>query len=322
MQVLITVPLEERQLIQINQAFPDVEFTSALSEEEIIKQIGQADIVFGDLSRRSFLAAKNLRWIQSYSAGVNWLMVIPELVAGEVLVTNTRGAHAPTIAEHFFGALISLTRKLPEQYAAQLRKEWLDGSNWPQQVGNYPLGLMGLTLGILGFGNIGRAIAERAVGFQMRIIALDRMDVPRPPYLAELWMLDKLPELLKQSDVLVVTVPGTAETYGMLSRELLALMKPSAYLSVVSRGGIVDEQALVEMLNQGRLAGAFLDVFRTEPLPATSPLWDAPNLILTPHSSGKSENTTNTVTNIFIENLQRYRDGYPLKNMVNKVLGF
>jgi phosphoglycerate dehydrogenase-like enzyme len=322
MQLLITVPWDAEQFKRIQQAFPGVDFITALSEDKILQAVGDVEVVFGDLSRNAFLAAKKLRWVQCHGAGVNNLVAIPELVKSDVLVTNTRGAHAPTIAEHVLGTLIALTRKLPELYLAQTRKEWINWSEWSKKVGARPVGLFGMTLGVIGLGNIGRAVAERAAAFQMKIIAVDILDVPRPPYVAELWKIDGLSKLLQQSDVVVVTIPGTPETNGLLGRQALALMKPSAYLCVVSRGGIIDEEALASMLTEGRLAGAAVDVFKKEPLPADSPLWSAPNLILTPHVCGKSENTTAAATSIFMENLACYLDHKPLNNLVNKEMGF
>jgi len=322
MKLLITVPWDEAQMLRVIQTFPHVEFITALNEDEIGQKIGEVEVVYGDITREGFRQAEKLRWIQSHSAGVNKLVAIPELVTSEVVVTSTSGAHAATIAEQFFGALLSLTRKLPDLYQAQKRRKWVDWGEWAERVGSRPVSLQGLTLGILGFGNIGRAIAERGAAFQMRVVAADLGEVTRPAYLAELWPIDQLTELLKQADVLVVTVPGTPETNNMLSREMLAMMKQGAYLGVLSRGGIVDEETAAEMLCSGRLAGAIFDVFKKEPLPQDSPLWDAPNLIITPHTSGKSEQTTAAATSIFIENLGHYLAGKPLRNVVNKELGF
>jgi phosphoglycerate dehydrogenase-like enzyme len=322
MKILITVPWDQKQLLRITQAFPQVEFQTALSENLILQTVGDAEVVFGDLSRDAFLKAEKLRWIQCHGAGVNKLVAIPELVASNIPVTNTSGAHAPTIAEHFFGGLISLTRILPELYLAKQRREWASWSKWVDQFGRLPVSLAGMTIGVIGLGNIGRAIAERAAAFQMRVIAVDIWEVPQPSYLAGFWKIDQLARLLEQSDVVVVTVPGTPETANLLSKEMLLLMKPTAYLGVVSRGGIVDEDALAEMLIEGRLAGAVMDVFQKEPLPTQSRLWDAPNLMLTPHVSGKSEQTTAAATSIFIDNLECYLAGKPLKNMVKKEMGF
>ncbi len=322
MKLLITVPWDETQLLRVKQAFPSVEFTTELSEDRIQQAVEDAEVVFGDLTRNAFLKAKKVRWIQCHGAGVNKLVAIPELIESNVSITNTSGAHAPTIAEHFFGTLISLTRKLPELYVAQQREEWVNWSEWTEKIGNRPISLLGLTLGVIGFGNIGRAIAERAAAFQMKIIAVDIREFAKPPYLDELWKLENLSQLLKQADVVAVTVPGTPETAGLLNGEALSLMKPTAYLGVVSRGGVVDEHALADILVKGRLAGAALDVFKSEPLRGDSPLWKAPNLILTPHCSGKSEYTNTAATSIFMENLERYLTGNQLVNQVNKELGF
>jgi phosphoglycerate dehydrogenase-like enzyme len=322
MKLLITVPWDENQMLRVKQAFPHVEFITALAEEDIVRWIGDAEVVFGDLSRKAFLNARNVQWIQCHSAGVNNLAAIPELVASSVVVTNTSGAHAATMAEHFMGSLISLTRKLPQLYQAQQRKDWIDWGKWNERMGGDPISLQGMKLGIFGFGNIGRAVGERAAPFQMRVTAVDLCELHKPAYLAELWPPYRLPDLLKESDVVVVAVPSTPVTNGLIDREMLALMKQGSYLAVLSRGGIVDETAVAEMLRDGRLAGAIFDVFKTEPLPQSSPLWDAPNLIITPHSSGKSEHTTAAATAILIENLERYLAGQPLRNVINKSLGF
>ena len=322
MKILITVPWERKQLLRITQAYPQIEFQTALSDDLILQAVEDVEVVFGDLPRSAVLKAGKLRWIQCHGAGVNKLVAIPELVASSILITNTSGAHAPAIAEHFLGGLISLTRRLPELYLAQQRREWVRWSEWANQIGKLPVSLIGLTMGVIGLGNIGRAIAERANAFQMRVIAVDLVNVPQPPYLTGLWNVNQMPRLLEQSDVVVVTVPGTSETVNLLSKEMLSLMKPNAYLGVVSRGGIVDEEAVADMLIKGRLAGAVMDVFQEEPLPKKSPLWDAPNLILTPHCSGKSEQTTIAATSIFIENIANYLAGNPLKNVIKKELGF
>ncbi len=322
MKLLVTAPWNAEQLQRVSRSYPQVELCTALTEQAALQAIPDAEVVFGDVSRSVFLAAKQLRWIQCHGAGVNKLVAIPELVASNVLLTNTRGAHAATIAEHFFGLLISLTRQFPKLHAAQSQREWLNWSDWPGKIGAPPISLQGLTLGIVGFGHIGRAIATRAHAFEMQIIAVDRFPVPLPDYITAFWLIDEFTELLKRADVVVVTVPGTPETYRLLGRDALGMMKPSAYLCGVSRGGIIDEEALAIMLQEHQLAGAALDVTETEPLPTTSPLWAAPNLILTPHIAGKSEASTASATTILIENLGHYLAGRPLTNVVDKRLGF
>jgi phosphoglycerate dehydrogenase-like enzyme len=299
-----------------NTTFPNVEFVGGSTEEELIAAAADAEVAFGPVSDAVFAAAPKLKWVQSGSAGVEWLRHAPNLIASNVQVTNTRGAHATTIAEHTFGMLVFLARRFDETYEAQKRHEWLRGSTTPR------VGLVGLTMGIIGLGQIGRAIAKRAHAFEMNVIAVDVNAVPQPEYVSEVRLLDSLPDLMQRSDVVVVAIPITAETRGMLTPELLKLMKPSAYLLVMSRGGIVDEPTLAQMLRDGKLAGAGLDVAATEPLPADNELWDCPNIIITPHNSPSSDQTRANVMMIMQENLQRYLDGKPLINLVNKEAGY
>lgn len=316
MKVLVTTPWVNRYLDQFRDEFPQVEFIERETSEELPTAIGDAEVAFGWVDSELFQAAPNLRWIQSPSAGVEWMRRTPELVNSDVVVTNTRGAHAATIAEHTLGMLIFLARGFGSLYESQKQHEW------QRPVRKRGVGLVGLTMGIVGLGNIGRAIAKRAAAFDMQIIAVDAHEVPQPESVSQLRLLDGLEALLSHSDVVVVTTPITPETRGMLSRERLALLKPSAFLLVVSRGGIVDEAALVEMLREGRLAGAGLDVAATEPLPPESELWDAPNVLITPHCSPSSTQTDANVAAIMRENLSHYLAGEPLINLVDKQLGY
>ncbi len=322
MKLLVTVPWDAEEFRSVTSRFPHITFCSALTNAQAVAEIGDAEVVFGDFSREVFLAAKQLRWVQCHGAGVNKLVGIPELMASDVQITSTKGAHAPTIAEHFFGLLISLARQFPKLQLAQQRGEWVSWSRWAEEIGRQPIGLQGMTLGIVGLGNIGLAIAARARAFGMTVIAVDIRTLDKPDGVSELWSLDELPRLLSRSDVVAVTVPGTPQTNGMLGKEMLHHMKSGAYLIVVSRGGIVDETALVTMLQECRLAGAALDVTQPEPPPADSPLWSAPNLLLTPHIAGKSANTTAAATEILCANLTRYLAGQPLTNLVDRELGF
>ena len=182
--------------------------------------------------------------------------------------------------------------------------------------------IKGKTLGVIGLGNIGKAIAKRAHAFEMNVIAVDEQDVEIPDYVTECNLLNGLPDLLRRADAVVVSAPSTARSKGMLGPREIGLMKSNAYLLVVSRGGIVDEDALVSALQEDRLAGAGLDVQAIEPLPDESPLWDAPNLILTPHCSDVSAKTSAMATSIMKDNLHRYLANEALHNIVDKKLGY
>jgi phosphoglycerate dehydrogenase-like enzyme len=260
--------------------------------------------------------AKNLKWVHSHSAGVDWVLKVPELVESDVIVTNTTGGHASTISEHTIGMLISLTRGLPHLARAQQEKRWA------QPLEFKPIGLSGRTMGIIGLGNIGKAIARIANAMQMNVIAVDAREMECPDYVKRCTGLDTLPDLLKSSDVVVVTVPFTPQTKDMINASEIDQMKDGGYLVGISRGGIINEQALADALKSGKLAGAAVDVTAIEPLPSDDPLWDAPNLIITPHCCGTSEQTFRDVTEFLRLNLNRYLAGDPLVNVIDKRLGY
>jgi len=316
MKVLVTGWLNQEFLDRWQADFPEVEFVGGSNEEELMAVAGDVEVALGAVTENVVKSAPKLKWVQSGSAGVEWMRHAPSLIDSDILVTNTRGAHATTIAEHTFGMLVFLARRFDETYEAQKRHEWIRGSSTPRT------GLVGLTMGIIGLGQIGRAIAKRAHAFDMNVIAVDVNKVPKPDYVSEVRQLDGLPDLMRRSDVVVVAIPITDETRGMVHGELLRMMKPSAYLLVMSRGGIIDEPTLVDMLHNDQLAGAGLDVAATEPLPADNPLWDCPRIIITPHNSPSSDQTRANVMSIMKENLRRYLAGEQLTNLVDKEAGY
>jgi len=297
-----------RYVDELRGEFPAVEFVHEASAD--------VGVVVGRVDDEVLAKVPNVKWVQALSAGVEWLRDAPALADTDIVVTNARGAHAATIAEHAFGMLVFLARRFDALYRAQQERIWLS----PAPAGT--VGLSGLTMGVIGLGHIGRAIAVRAHGFAMKVIAVDAHEVPKPEYVAESGRLDGLDDLLRRADVVAVATPITDRTRGMLGPRELALLKPSAYLLVMSRGGIVDEPAVARMLRDGTLAGAGLDVTAVEPLPADSELWDAPNIIITPHSSPVSEQTHAAVTAILRRNLSHYLAGEPLENVVDKELGY
>ena len=313
---LLTTEWSESRITETRTAFPDVEIVRGTDPAAIAREIADAEIVFGHVSREAFLAAKQLRWIQYSGAGVEKLLQTEELVASDVIVTNASGAHVDTMSEHTFGMLVYLARSFSQLMKSQADRVYLPKREY------HPVGLAGMTLGIIGLGNIGRAIAKRAHVFEMDVIAVDEQEVVCPNYVNECRLLDGLHDLLGRCDAVVVSTPQTARSIGMLGPDQIGCMKPSAYLIVVSRGRIVDENALVSALKEGRLAGAGLDVQAIEPLPPDSPLWDAPNLILTPHCSDISARTSANSISIMLDNLRRYLAGEPLHNIVDKKLGY
>lgn len=277
--------------------------------------MGDIDAVFGLLRPDELASAKQLRWVQSPSAGVEWLWRVPGIADSDIVVTNMRGAHAATIAEHTFAMLLTLTRGMRGFEQNQRDHQW--------GRGDLVLGhIKGLTMGIIGFGNIGRAIARRATGFEMRVLAADTEPVPPGEGVEEVWPLSRLNELCQEADVLVIAAPITPNSRDMIGREHLRRMKRGSYVLQMSRGAIVNESALVDALEEGHLSGAGLDVTATEPLPVGDPLWTAANLIITPHTSASSELTSGLVWSILSENIGRFQRGETLMNLVDKHRGW
>jgi phosphoglycerate dehydrogenase-like enzyme len=277
--------------------------------------MGDVDALFGQLKADEFANAKQLRWVQSSSAGVEWMWEVPGIADSDVVVTNMRGAHAATIAEHAFAMLLCHTRGLRAFEQRQIDHEWRGAE---LNLG----GIKGLTMGIVGFGNIGRAIARRATGFEMRVLAVDAEPVLPGEGVEEVWPLSRLNDLCQQADVLAISAPITPGSRGMIGQEQLRTLKRGSHLLVMSRGKIVNEAALVDALEEGHLASAGLDVTATEPLPVGDPLWTAPNLVITPHRSASSKQTTDIVWSILTENVGRFLRGEPLMNLVDKHRGW
>jgi phosphoglycerate dehydrogenase-like enzyme len=317
-KIILAAPqVRQDRVDQIRARFPDVEFVVPANRDELLDQVGDTDAVFGRLSNTEFLAAEKLRWIQSASAGVEWMWDIPSIANSDVVVTNMRGAHAETIADHTFGLLLTLTRGLLEFRDAHDRHEWVRG-----QVKVPLVCLRGMTMAILGFGNIGKQIAKRAVGFDLTIFGVDVQPVEPTEGVESVWPISRLTEACRRADILVISAPITPETRGLVGREQLQAMKQGSYVVAVSRGGIVDEPALIEALESGHLAGAGLDVTNVEPLPANDPLWNAPRLLITPHNSAASSITTDLVWGMLAENIVRFQRGETLLNAVDKRRGY
>lgn len=280
--------------------------------------ITDADAYLGRISRDLFLqAGPRLRWVHSLGAGIESLMAIPELVASDVIVTNTRGAHAPCIADHTFALLLALSRKIIVAAEDQRQAVW----KRPGLIASLRE-LSGLTMVIVGMGSVGREIAKRAVGFNIRVLGIDLVAAATSAGVETVWGLDRLDEALGQADILVLAVPSTPSTQGLIDERRLGLLPRDAFVLAVSRGGIIDESALLAALADDRLGGAGLDVLALEPPPPASPIWTTPNLIVSPHCSGVSRQTRERVRTITKENVGRFVAGEPLANVCDKRAGF
>lgn len=308
----------ERAFSKLNKVYPQVQFAHCAQQEALADAIADADIYVGWLSREIFLAAKHLKWIQSPSSGINYYLDIPELVESDVLLTSARGTHGACLAESALGMILAFTRGIRDCVLRQQEHAWAIREIRPKMVE-----LTDSTMGIIGFGTVGRALAKRAQAFGIRVIAVDLYPTDRTDDVDALWSLDRLGDLLCESDYVVVTVPYTPQTQGMIGAEQLALIKPGAMLIGISRGGIIDQEALAQALRENRLAAAALDVFKPEPLPADSELWDLDNLLITPHVAGGTQLEAQHILDILGENLTRFLSGvFPLRNQIDKQRGF
>ncbi len=303
------------EIRQIESQGKDVKITVPADAGELSKLLPEADVVFGAINAEMLAGAKNLRWLQATEAGVERVL-IPELITSRVVVTNMARMFAPAISETAIAMLLSLTRGLSKYYIPQFEKRtWRAERNLVE--------VDGMTMGVVGLGGLGSATAMRAHhGFNMRILATDAKPMVKPVFVDTLREPAWLMEMVPQVDVLVSAAPSTRETRGMFNERVFRSMKKTAYFINISRGALVEEQALVEALKQGWIAGAGLDVAATEPLPSSHPFWDCPNLVITCHTAGYAPQRQIRLVGLLAENVRRYTSGLPLLNVVDKQRGY
>jgi phosphoglycerate dehydrogenase-like enzyme len=297
-----------------------------------------AEVYFGlGLPRALLLAAleppSHLRWVHTGTAGVASLLH-PGLVENGIILTNSAGIHAEPMADTVLAMVLHFFRGLDQAVRAQPRAAWETAPY--EAVDSGIRELAGATIGIIGFGGIGRAVARRAAALGMNVVATRRRSVAgagaadepvrepdrAPQHVTVLTGEAGMQALLERSDVVVVTVPSTPDTRGLLGRAELARTRPGTIVVNVARGDVFDEGALVEALRSGHLRGAALDVFTTEPLPSDSPLWRLPNVLVTPHVSATSPRFWERQAELLLDNLARYLAGRPLRNVVDPAAGY
>lgn len=293
------------------RSVPGVEAEFFTDRDALRARIDEPDVVAGRLDAGMLAAAKQLKWVQSWAAGPDEALY-PEMVESPVLLTSCKGNGAIPLAEHALLLMLLLNRQALRWFASQQEHRWE----------RYTHGeLNGLTCGIIGLGHSGQDLAQKAHAFHMTVLGMRRGDKP-VPHVDEMFSHDRLHELLGRSDFIVVTAPRTPETEGMLGEPELRAMKPSAHVVCFSRGGILQDAALLRALEEGWIAGAGLDALGEEPLPPDSPFWTAPNTIVTPHNGATTEGTRQRGIDIFVENLRRYAAGEELQNLVDKRAGY
>lgn len=331
--VLITVPFEEDLVAQLQAQYPDLNITVhpfTVGEEAPEELWAEAEVIYTFRELPEAELAPKLRWIQFHSAGVDRHIEHPLLSRKTVQISTLSGANAPQVAEHALTLMLALGHNLPAILADQSRNKWSARRSERFQPGE----LNNSTVGIVGFGSVGRHLARLLKSFNVTVLASKRdlsqldfrgyplEDEPDSPLAHRLYPGKALRTLFKDCDFVVITLPLTQETRGMIGAKQLSALKPTAYLVDVSRGGILDHEALIEALNEEKLAGAALDVFPQEPLPADSPLWVLPNVIVSPHVAGFSTHYRKRAMALFIENMGRFLADDELLNKVDITRGY
>nr|HID12223.1 D-2-hydroxyacid dehydrogenase [Anaerolineae bacterium] len=309
--------LSEAQLAQVQALAPDMRILVTRDRDEIESALDEIEIAAGGFPRDLLPRARNLRWLQQWGAGADWLLRHPEAVELDFVLTNASGVHPIPISEHILAFLLAFARGFHRAMRAQARHEWF---SYDQQKGLFEL--VGKTMLLIGVGAIGERTARVATALGMRVLGVRRNPERDAPGVEAMFGPDQLLYLLPEADFVVLTVPLTRETQGMIGERELRAMKPTAYLVNIGRGGTIQESALIRALRERWIAGAGLDVFETEPLPDDSPLWDMDNVIITAHYAGSTPRYHERAMAIFLDNLRRYRAGEPLRNVVDKRLGY
>jgi phosphoglycerate dehydrogenase-like enzyme len=314
-RVVCSESITPEQAAQFRAISSEIELVQAADRADLKDKARDAEVILGRVDRDSILAARHLKWVQTWAAGVETLP--RELMEHSCVLTNMQRVFAPVIAETAMAMMLGLARGLVQHAVPNFRERKWGGAKTPLED------LLGRTLGLVGLGGIGTETARRAhFGFGMRVLAVDPKPIPRPEFVEVLREPGWLMEMVPQVDYLMSAAPLTKETRAMFNEAVFRKMKRSASFINVSRGGLVDQTALVRALKEGWIRGAGLDVATPEPLPPDNPLWDCPNLVITPHNSGSAPIREVRLIALVAENLRRYVQGLPLLNVVDKVRGY
>ena len=309
MNFLIYPPLHADELTQVQAVSAHLELVNAQTEEDALAAIPQAEGMYGNLTPALLERAEALRLLQTPIAGLEHYM-FPDLAESNIVISNMAKIYSDMIADHAFCFILLFARGIHLYLRRQIQGMWQKGT---------PVHHLGdCTLGVIGLGGIGTELARRGKAHDMRVVAVDARPREKPECVDALWPPEHLPALLATSDFVVSCVPQTPDTVGLIGADELALMQPTAYLINVSRGVVVKLDALVAALDSGRIAGAALDVYEREPLPAEHPLWRMENVILTPHVAADNPHVPQRRIDTLKDNLRRYLQGEPLRNVVDK----
>lgn len=334
-EILITFPLSEELINKIKEVSPQLNITvlPAKSSHEIDDEVWEKTEIL--ITERVIPASEKvpaLQWIQFNYAGIDFALKEEIFQKSALQITTLSGAAAPQVAEFVLTMMLAISHKLPSILKFQMNHEWP-----PDRFVRFtPKEIRSSTVGLVGYGSIGREIARLLTPFGVKILACKKnvmqtqddgyqiagLGDPNGDLFSLLYPYQAIKSMMKECDFIVVSVPHTNETYHMIAEEELAVLKPTAFLVDVSRGGIVKNSALKAALQEKKLAGAVLDVFEQEPLPKDHPMWDTPNLIISPHIAGVSLQYNERSVNLIIENLQRYLNNTNLLNTFDPVMGY
>jgi len=314
---------------KLSSEFPDIDFLNRKNYDTISEDIKDAEVVVSwSLTADQLGNAKKLRWIHSTAAAIHQLM-IPEIVNSDILVTNARSVHGPTVGEHVLALMFALAKRLPSAYRMQQQHTWGQEAMTREQP---PIrDLRDCTLGLIGVGSIGSHVAKIASAIGMRVFAvranpqkgIDWLPADDPLRSQHrVYGPKDLSRVLADSDFVVICAPVTKATRRLIDASALSVMKPDACLINVARGALIDQAALTKALREKKIGGAALDVFEEEPLPKDSPLWDLSNVVITPHQAGIAHKLWERQYQLFSVNLRRFLQGAPLLGSVDKKAGY
>jgi phosphoglycerate dehydrogenase-like enzyme len=305
---------------QLRRDFPQHTFMDAWDRDALRQKLPHGDAAFAAFVDRDIVGSlSRLKWVQVPAVGVGHILS-EEVIASPIVLTSARGVRARAIAEHILGVTLALARQLPIVIRRQVAHHWaLDEI----EAGGAIRTLQNRRMGIVGLGSIGMEVARAAAGFGMRVSAVRKhVDQPRPDFVDDVLPPERVNDVLAVSDVIVLSAPLTPDTRQLIGPATLSIVKRGALLVNIGRGKLIDDEAVVAALQDGRLGGAALDVFTREPLDPASPFWDLPNVIITPHISGAMEDYWTPLVALFSENLRRFEHGQPLLNVVDKHAGY
>jgi len=311
---------------RIRQEFAGYEVIAATEIDQLVNMTDDVDVLItwpfiDERVERFCKNATSLKWIQAFTAGVEGI-VRSELGKLDIAITATKGIHGQPISDHVIAYIFSFLRSLPALGEFQRQKIWYRSYEHPEQSDLASEESFDKTVGIIGLGSIGLCIAQKCKALGMRVVSTKRTPV-ESPWVDVCYPPDGLDNLLRESDFVVIAAPLTRETDHLIGKQQLQLMKSTAYLINISRGAIVNQPALIDALQNKRIAGAALDTVEAEPLAADSPLWTMPNVIITPHISANSHYSRDVRSyDAILANIRRFANNEPLRYIVNRELGY